>query len=182
MNNRKPLVFMRKMKMKPWTDLSKGFGVAYPCDVGSRLLSFVGLCLLLASVIALFGCSSTYHGVQSHLPPDPASELNLRLVEAQNAEKQTTQAAARLRDNLKSQPTKETANVDFDRLETAAFEFHRRVLAIQDSARHAPEPASTAGEIKNLTRQAAEWLNFVRTQRGAVPENQLRELQRLLDE
>jgi hypothetical protein len=104
----------------------------------------------------------------------------VRVADAGRAEELAKQAGKRLLNVLKRPEPQARAETDFDRLEAAAFELERRVLAARDAAKRCGQPAACAGELERLDRHAPAWLGYVHRYRTADPATQVRELQQLL--
>ena len=136
--------------------------------------------LLAAIAVSATACTSLYRRTQVEMPPNVAAELTLRISGAQKAEQITRQAAATLRDNLMRADGASWHESDFDRLEAAAFDFERRVLAARDVAERSGEPDTIAMEIERLSKQAQLWLEYAQTHRAADQATRLKALETLL--
>jgi len=129
-----------------------------------------------ASILLMFslalggvGCGSIYHRSRALLPPDPFIQLELRVDEAHRAEKLAQQAGARLREGFKQGLDKEAIGLDVDRVETAAFEFERRVASAMDAAQRCKEQTRLAGELERLGLRSRDLMNYVQSLRRADP-------------
>jgi hypothetical protein len=133
--------------------------------------------LWLALGISATGCTSIYHRTRTELPPEPTAELNLRVAEATQAEREVRAAGARLLQTLRRQKPRALAETEFDRLETAAFDLERRAWAARDAAERCGNPEAFAGEIERLRQQSDAWLGYIRANRSAAPATQLEQLE-----
>jgi len=129
-----------------------------------------------ASILLMFslalggvGCGSIYHRTRALLPPDPFVQLQVRIDEAHHAEKLAQQAGTRLRDGFKQGLDEEAIGIDVDRVETAAFEFERRVASARDAAERCKEQTRFAGELERLGRRSHDLMNYVQSLRRADP-------------
>ena len=145
-----------------------------------RAARFTSLILGVVIGIATTGCTSIYRRAKAHLPPDLTTELSLRMAEAARAERLTRQAGATLYDSLQKAPLPAHSQTDSDRLEAAAFDLERRVLAARDVAVKCGEPGRTDKELERLSAQALAWLECAKDQRTADPGARIRTLQSLL--
>ena len=147
-----------------------------------RLLAsgIAGLLLLATLATGATGCTSLYRRAQGQLPPNVTAELNLRISEAQRAEQITRQAAARLYDDLTHGNRTSADQSGFDRLEAAAFDLERRVLAARDVAEKSGETANPSNVIEHLSQQARSWLEYVQNHRTADQAARLKTLENLL--
>ena len=102
------------------------------------------------------------------------------MAEAARAERRTRQAGATLYDSLQKAPLPAHSQTDSDRLEAAAFDLDRRVLAARDVAVKCGEPGSKDKELERLSAQALAWLECAKDQRTADPAARIRTLQSLL--
>lgn len=164
------------------TEAYSSRGVGHGQYPRRRPLASVVPCLLLLSLLCPggTGCTSIYRRARNELPPEPVAELNLRVADAGQAERLARQAEARLRNDLQRQKPPAVTGIDFDRLEAAAFELERRVLAARDAAERCGRPTDSMAEIERLSRQARAWLDYVQANRGAGPAIQLQRLDGLL--
>jgi hypothetical protein len=139
--------------------------------------------VILAAVIgiAMTGCTSIYRRAKAHLPPELTTELSLRMAEATRAEQLTRQAGATLYDTLQKAPLAGRIQTDSDRLEAAAFDLERKVLAARDVAVKCGAPGSTDQELERLRAQSLAWLECAKDQRTADPAARIGRLQSLLE-
>jgi hypothetical protein len=98
------------------------------------------------------------------------------VTEARQAGKQCDKAAARLLDSLQHQKSGAVIQVDFDRLETAAFDLERRVLAATDAAARCTKAGQSEDALGQLGCRAQTWLEYVHVNRAADPTQQLQNL------
>lgn len=140
----------------------------------------LGLLLLASLGIGGTGCNSIYQRTQATLPPGPTAELGMRVAEARRAESLAGQAGRKLFEHLNRGLSGEIIQADFDRLEVAAFELERRVLAARDAQARCSEPAELAGEIEQLKQRANSWQEYVQANRQADTTTQSRRLDALL--
>jgi hypothetical protein len=131
-------------------------------------------------MVALVGCKSFYEKTHAALPPEPVAELRLRITEAQEAQDFAGQAARKLQENLKRGLKSDVIQTDFDRLEAAAFDLVRRVLAARDIQARCGETGELAGQIELLQRRAVAFQAYVQGSRQADAATQARELDVLL--
>jgi hypothetical protein len=118
--------------------------------------------------------------VQAKLAPEPEAELGIRIAEAEEAAVLARTAGLRLLANLEGNETKVLIATDFDRLEAAAFDLERRVLASRDAADRCGNPVPAAGKIGGLAELAASWVGYVQANRTSSPAVQLHRLRALL--
>ena len=111
---------------------------------------------LFLLVLAGSGCSNLYHEAQNLYPADPCDRFQLRLNEAQQAEKRAEQAAATLESHLVTGLTGQAIEPDVDRLELTALDFSRRVASARDAAAACSYNASFETEVARLAGRAAE--------------------------
>lgn len=104
----------------------------------------------------------------------------MRVAEARRAESLAGQAGRKLFEHLNRGLSGEIIQADFDRLEVAAFELERRVLAARDAQARCSEPAELAGEIEQLKQRANSWQEYVQANRQADTTTQSRRLDALL--
>jgi hypothetical protein len=140
----------------------------------------LALLLLLALGFAVSGCTSIYHRTRTKFPPEASAEARLRITEAQRAEAIASQAAGKLHDHLSRGFPAEAVDTDVNRLELAAWELERRVLAARDAAARCAEATSMASEIERLNRRAETWINYVQTSAQADNATRLHQLKALL--
>ena len=136
--------------------------------------------VLLMFLLSITGCTSTYHGVRSQMPPDAQTEFKLRLSEASQARNTVVKAAKTLRQNLERPQPAPVRTTSFDRLEAATLDFQRRVLTAGDAAERAGLPASGPTGLEDLRKQAEVWLSYLRDSRTMNPTLQLQRLRELL--
>jgi hypothetical protein len=127
------------------------------------------------------GCSTIYRRTVEQLPPGPEAELNLRLAQATQAENLAEKAGAMLLDSLQHNRPAATIQTDFDRLEAAAIDLERRVLAAADSAGRCVDRANAASQIEALGDRARSWLGYVRANRTSDLVRQLERLQVMIN-
>jgi hypothetical protein len=140
-------------------------------------------CVCLLLLIALgggSGCTSIYHRYRAELPTGPSAELKLRIAETRRANDIAGQAAGLLHNSLQGGLSGEVLQANFDRLESAAFELERRVLAARDSWKRCGEPADRVGEIEELHRRATSWLDYAQANRSANASTRALQLEVLL--
>jgi len=81
--------------------------------------------------------------------------------QAHQARKQADQAAARLRDAAARDLVGRTLESDIDRLEMAAREFGRRMVAVSDAVASCGQSDQFAAEILSLQKRCAQMLETV---------------------
>ena len=138
------------------------------------------LILLLLISLGVTGCTSMYHRTRKELPPDPAAELELRVAEATRAHKIAEQAGRKLLQNLQRQKSGTGVQFDFDRLEAAAYELERRVLAIENARARCESFTKFEADVNRLRQQTETWLQYVKNNRDAEPAAQFKHLRPLL--
>jgi hypothetical protein len=135
---------------------------------------------LVLLLLAASGCTSTYHRAQAQLPPEPAAELSLRIAEAEQAERLARDAAQKLYNNLRQEDRREDLTVGFDRLEAAAYDLERRVLAARDAEEKCGKSDHSTAAIERLNTQAFAWIAYVETHRDREAPGRIRTLEVLL--
>jgi hypothetical protein len=126
------------------------------------------------------GCTSSYHRAQAQLPPEPAAELSLRIAEAEQAQRLARDAAQKLYNNLRQEDRREDLEVAFDRLEAAAYDLERRVLAARDAEEKCGKSNHSRAAIERLNARAFAWITFVETHRDPDAPGRIRTLGVLL--
>jgi hypothetical protein len=117
---------------------------------------------VLAFGLGGLGCRGIYYQTQALYPADPSARLQLRIEEAQQAEKEADQAAARLVDRYARGIVGQSLDPDIDRLEMAALEFNRRTATARDAAAKGDGQSRFSGESGRLTARSAQMLETIR--------------------
>jgi len=136
---------------------------------------------LILLLVAASGCTSSYHRAQAQLPPEPAAALTLRLAEAEQAQRLAREAAQKLCNNLRHGDRREDLEVAFDRLEAAAYELQRRVLAARDAEEKCGKSDNSAAAIERLNIRALAWIAYVETHRDPDTPSRVGALEVLLE-
>ena len=74
-----------------------------------------------------------------------------------------------MRDGFKQGLDEEAIGIATDRVETAAFEFERRVASAWDAAERCKEQTRLAGELERLGRRSRDLMEYVQSLRRAGP-------------
>jgi hypothetical protein len=136
---------------------------------------------LVLLLLAATSCTSSYHRAQAQLPAEPAAALNLRLAEAEQAQRLAREAAQKLCNNLLHGDRREDLEVAFDRLEAAAYELQRRVLAASDAEEKCGKTDYSRAAIERLNTRALAWIAYVETHRDPDAPSRVGALEVLLE-
>jgi hypothetical protein len=135
---------------------------------------------LVLLLLAASGCTSTYRRAQAQHPPEPAAELSLRIAETEQAERLAKNAAQKLYNKLRQEDRREDLEVAFDRLEAAAYELERRVLAARDAEKKCGKSDTSAAAIERLSTRASAWIAYVESRRDPDASSRILRLEVLL--
>lgn len=137
--------------------------------------------LILALALVGVGCGSIYQQTRAKLPPEPCAQLELRVAEAQRAEKLTEQAVTKLRGRLSQGLSGAAIETEVDRVETATFDLERRVASARDAAAHCEGQTRLAAEIERLQQRSTILLKNIQAMNQGGSSASARQLDDLLN-
>ena len=104
----------------------------------------------------------------------------MRIAQAEQGERLARDAAQKLYRNLRQEDRREDLEVAFDRLEAAAYELERRVLAARDAEEKCGKSDDSRAAIERLNTQALAWIAYIETHRNPDAPDRIRTLEALL--